>query len=192
MRAIAPANGLGFTFDDYPYFFWYFPGVESDSISVVFTLIGQETSEVNGRTRHRATKVYEKNLNLDRSGIIAFALPPESKPLQEGQEYRWRIEIRCTDQTAMFLKYSIKRLSTNNPELISKLEKSPVDRHPLIFAESGVWFDALKMIALQLEQAPGEPILQQDWNNVLKLIGFEDLIGEPIRYISSNLDSKSN
>ncbi len=188
MRAIAPKNGLGFTFDDYPHFFWYFPGVESDSVPVVFTLIGQETREVNGRTRTRSTKVYEKDLNLDKSGIIAFALPPESEPLKEEQEYQWRIQINCTRQTTMFLKYSIKRQSTDNPELISKLENAPVDQHPVIFAESGVWFDALKMIALQLEQAPGEQILTEDWNNVLKLIGFEDLIGEPIQYIEPNIE----
>ncbi len=28
MREIAPENVLGYTFDDYPYFFWYFPVVE--------------------------------------------------------------------------------------------------------------------------------------------------------------------
>ncbi|MDJ0590830.1 MAG: DUF928 domain-containing protein [Pleurocapsa sp. MO_226.B13] len=77
MRAIAPENGLGYTFDDYPYFFWYFPGVESDSVPVIFSLIGQETREINGKTRTRATKIYEKELNLDKSGIIAFPLPPE-------------------------------------------------------------------------------------------------------------------
>jgi LysM repeat protein len=187
MRAIAPENGLGYTFDDYPYFFWYFPGVESNSVAVVFTLISEETREVNGKTRTRSTTVYEKDLNLDKSGIIAFALPPESKPLQEGQEYQWRVQINCSEQTTMFLSYSIERKSTDNPELIEKLENSSVDRHPLIFAESGVWFDALKMIALQLEQAPGEPTLTEDWNNVLKLIGFEDLIGEPIQYIGSNV-----
>ena len=188
MRAVAPENGLGFTFDDYPYFFWYFPGVESDSVPVIFTLIGQETREVNGRTRTRSTKVYEKDLNLDKSGIIAFALPPESEPLKEEQEYQWRIQINCTPQTTMFLKYAIKRQSTDNPELISKLENAPVDQHPVIFAESGVWFDALKMIALQLEQAPGEQILTEDWNNVLKFIGFEDLIGEPIQHIEPNIE----
>ena len=189
MRAIAPENGLGFTFDDYPYFFWYFPGVESDSIPVVFTLIGQETREVNGRTRTRPTKVYEQELNLARSGIIAFALPPESEPLEEGQEYKWRVQINCTRQTTMFLSYSIQRKSTDNPELEAKLANASADRHPVIFAESGVWFDALKMIALQLQQAPGDSILEADWNNVLKLIGFEDLIGEPIQYIGSNIES---
>ncbi len=188
MRAIAPANGLGFTFDDYPYFFWYFPGVESDSVPVIFTLIGQKTKEVNGRTRTRATKIYEKELNLDKPGIIAFALPSDSPPLKEEQEYKWRVQINCTRQTTMFLSYSIQRKSTDNPELISKLENAPVDRHPVIFAESGVWFDALKMIALQLEQTPGDSTLEEDWNNVLRLIGFEDLIGEPIQYIGSNIE----
>ncbi len=187
MRAIAPENGLGFTFDDYPYFFWYFPGVESDSVPVIFTLIGQKTREVNGRTRTRATKVYEQELKLDQSGIIAFALPPESEPLKEEQEYQWRIQINCTPQTTMFLKYSIKRQSTDNPALVSKLETAPVDQYPLIFAESGVWFDALKIISLQLQQAPGDPILEQDWQNVLELIGFNDLIGEPIQHIQPNI-----
>ncbi len=186
MRAIAPKNGLGFTFDDYPYFFWYFPGIESDSVPVKFTLLGDESQEINGKTRTRSVTLYEKALKLDKPGIIAFPLPSDSKPLQEEQEYRWRIQINCTDLTKMFLKYSIKRQSTDNPELISQLEAAPVDQHPVIFAQNGVWFDALKMITLQLEQAPGDPILTKDWNTVLKQIGFEDLIGEPIQYIESN------
>ncbi len=188
MRAIAPDNGLGFTFDDYPYFFWYFPGLESDSVPIIFTLLSQETREVNGKTRMRSVKVYEKELNLERSGIIAFPLPAESEPLQEEKEYKWRIQINCTPTTRMFLKYSIKRQSTDNPELISKLEAAPVDRHPAIFAESGIWFDALKMITLQLEQAPEDPVLTEDWNKVLTQIGFEDLIGQPIQYIEPNIE----
>ncbi len=183
MRAIAPENGLGFTFDDYPYFFWYFPGVESDSVPIIFTLIGQEKREVNGKVKTRPVSIYETALNIEQSGIIAFPLPAKSEPLKEEQEYQWRIQINCTEQTTMFLKYSIKRQSTENPELIRKLETTPVDQHPILFAESGVWFDALKMIALQLEQAPGDPSLEKDWNDLLKLIDFEDLIGQPIQYI---------
>ncbi|MDJ0636114.1 MAG: DUF928 domain-containing protein [Xenococcaceae cyanobacterium MO_188.B29] len=49
MRAIAPENGLGYTFDDYPYFFWYFPGVESDSVPIIFTLIGKVGSSPSHR-----------------------------------------------------------------------------------------------------------------------------------------------
>ncbi len=197
MRAIAPENGLGYTFDEYPYFFWYFPGIKSDSYPIVFTLIGEETREVNGVTRTKATKIYEKELNrelkqqlnLNQSGIIAFPLPSsESKPLQEGKEYKWKVQINCTSETTMFLSYSIQRKSTDNPELEAKLANAPVDRHPAIFAESGVWFDALKMIALQLEQAPEEPNLKQNWDYILKFIGFEDLIGKPIQVLGSNIE----
>ena len=180
LRAIAPPNGLGYTFDDYPYFFWYFPGVDYAQ-DIDFMLFKQTIREDNGEIEH--TRVYRQKLNLDKSGIIAFSLPAEkSPPLEEGQEYRWRIRIKCNGNTAMNLSYSIKRQSTDNPEFVSKLESAPVDQHPVIFANSGVWFDALKMIALQLEQAPGDPILTEDWNEVLRTIEFEDLIGEPIQY----------
>ena len=181
LKAIAPNNGLGFTFDDYPYFFWYFPGVEYAQ-GIDFMLFKQTVQEETGELEH--TRVYRQKLNLDKSGIIAFPLPADkSQPLEEGEEYRWRIRIKCTGRTAMNLSYSIKRQSTENPELIAKLEAAPVDQHPLIFAESGVWFDALKMIALQLEQAPENPVLKEDWNDVLREIKFDDLIGEPIQYI---------
>ncbi|MDJ0648534.1 MAG: DUF928 domain-containing protein [Xenococcaceae cyanobacterium MO_188.B19] len=181
LRAIAPSNGLGFTFDDYPYFFWYFPGVEYAQ-GIDFMLFKQTVQEETGELEH--TRVYRQKLNLDKSGIIAFPLPADkSQPLEEGEEYRWRIRIKCTGRTAMNLSYSIKRQPTDNPELIAKLEAAPVDQHPLIFAESGVWFDALKMIALQLEQTPENPVLKEDWNDVLREIKFDDLIGEPIQYI---------
>ena len=186
IMAIAPANGLGFTFDDYPYFFWYFPGLESDSVPVIFTLLGKETREVSGQPRTRTVTVYEKKLNLDQPGIIAFPLPSESEPLQEEEEYIWRIDIQCTPVTNMLLKYSIKRQSTDNPELISQLETAPVDQHPVIFAENGVWFDALKLIILQLRQTPGSPLLEQRWRQVLEEIQLNTLIGKPIIYIESD------
>ena len=186
LRAIAPNNGLGFTFDDYPYFFWYFPGVEYAQ-GIDFMLFKQTVQEETGELE--PARVYRQKLNLDKSGIIAFPLPADkSQPLEEGEEYVWRIRIRCTGRTAMNLSYSIKRQSTDNPQLIAKLEAAPVDQHPLIFAESGVWFDALKMIALQLEQAPENPVLQEDWNDVLREIEFDDLIGEPIQYIEPSLE----
>ena len=191
MRAIAPNNGLQYTYEDYPYFFWYFPGVQEEFTAkpIEFILMSRETKEVNGKTRDRYRKVYEQKLNLTQPGIVAYALPAaEAQALEEGAEYKWRIKIECSDRTAMNLSYSIQRQSTDNPELIDKLENAPVDQHPVIFAESGVWFDALRIIALQLQQAPEDAILTEDWNNVLKLIGFEDLIGQPIQYLDAEVE----
>ena len=191
LRAIAPKNGLQSTFEDYPYFFWYFPGVEytknNETTDIEFSLLIRTNQDDEAPEYSRIKRQELKGLNFNQSGIIAFALPSTFEPLEEGQEYLWQIRIKCTRRTAMNLSYSIQRKSTDNPELISKLENAPVDRHPVIFAESGVWFDALRMIALQLQQAPEDPILTEDWNNVLKLSGSEDLIGEPIQYIEPNI-----
>ena len=190
IRAIAPKNGLQSTFEDYPYFFWYFPGVEytknNDPKDIEFTLLVRTNEDDTEPEYSRVQRQELRGLDFNQSGIIAFPLPSSFEPLEEGQEYLWQIRIKCTRRTAMNLSYSIERKSTDNPELINKLENAPVDRHPVIYAESGVWFDALRIIALQLQQAPEDPILQEDWNNVLKLSGSEDLIGEPIQYINPN------
>ena len=175
MKAIAPSNGFQSTFEDYPYFFWYFPGIESEGIPIEFKL-----TKSNGKTAYR-----NNNLTLNQAGIIAFPLPLESEPLQEEQEYVWRIRVICTDYTSVDLQYSIKRKSTDNPELMGRLENATVDRYPEILAQSEAWFDALKIIALQLKQVPEDPILTESWNNALRQIEAEELIGETIIYMGS-------
>jgi LysM repeat protein len=189
MRSLLPENNLGYTFDDYPTFFWYLPELQSQSIPIKFILREVERTEVNGKPKETSQSVYETQLRLDQPGIISYALPPDSTPLEEGKEYLWQVRVNCPQNTIMWVEGRIKRISTNDPELITVLENASPKDYPAIFANRGIWYDALKMISGQLQGAGNDPILWEGWTNALKQMGFNDLNGVPIQYIEPNWES---
>lgn len=191
MKALLPENNFGWTLYDYPQFFWYFPELESESIPVYFTVGAVDRKEVNGKIEEDFSEIpYETELTMNDSGIISFTLPPEAEPLEEEKEYEWEVRVDCTPTTTMSIKGRIKRLSTENPELSSQLENASVENYPAILAEAGVWYDALQIMTGLMRDNPDDITLQQDWQNVLQMIEFEDLADVSIQYIEPQFDDE--
>ena len=191
MKALLPENNFGWTLYDYPQFFWYFPELESKSIPVYFTVGAVDRQEANGKIEENFSEIpYETELTMNSSGIISFTLPPEAEPLEEEKEYEWEVRVDCTPTTTMYIKGRIQRLSTENPELSSKLENASIENYPAILAKAGVWYDALQIMTGLMRDNPNDRTLQQDWQSVLQMIEFGDLSDVSIQYIEPQLDEE--
>ncbi|WP_229642599.1 DUF928 domain-containing protein [Waterburya agarophytonicola] len=196
MRTLLPDNNFGWTLYDYPQFFWYSPALEAESIEstdVYFTLGIVERKEDNGVIEEKLGEdpLYEAQLTQlqkRRSEIVSFTLPPDADPLEEGQEYEWEVLVECPAGNHISIQGRIKRLSTENPELSSKLENATIEEYPSILAEAGVWYDALQIMTGLMRDNPEDDIFQQDWQNVLKLIEFKESSDLPIQYIEPQFE----
>ena len=191
MKALLPENNFGWTLYDYPQFFWYFAELESESIPVYFTIGAVDRQEVDGEIKEEFSEIpYETELTMKDSGIVSFTLPPDAEPLEEEKEYEWEVRVDCTFNTTMSIKGRIKRLSTEKPKLSSQLEAASVEDYPAILAEAGVWYDALQIMTGLIKGNSEDPTLQQDWQNVLQMIEFEDLADVPIQYIELEFEDE--
>lgn len=175
LRVLLPDTNFGYTLQDYPTFFWYMPQLKNtpDRLELKVRPVGADSFQTY--------KLTSKNQN---AGVMSVTLPTALGALEEGKEYEWEIRVYCTPTMFITATGNIQRLSTNNPQLASKLEKASVDDYPAILAQAGVWYDALATLAALRAENPSDASLSADWTNILKMIGFENIAGAPLLALS--------
>lgn len=170
LRVLLPDSNFGYTLQDYPTFFWYMPQLKTKS----------ERLELKIRPVDGEFKTYQFTSNNQNAGVMSITLPAQMSALEEGKEYQWEIRLYCTSQMFISATGNIQRLSTNNPQLASKLESASVEDYPAILAQAGVWYDALVTLVALRKENPSDTSLFADWTNLLKMIGFENIAGAPL------------
>jgi hypothetical protein len=171
LRVLLPETNFGESLQDYPTFFWYMPELKTQAEHLEFKI-----KPVNAD----GFETYEFTSTNQKAGIMNLTLPAQLGPLKEGQEYQWEVRIYCTKDTFIFAGGYIKRMSTEQPELTGKLENAQVEDYPSILAEYGIWYDALSILAGLRADEPTDTSLITDWENILKMIGFENISAMPL------------
>lgn len=171
LRALLPDTNLGYTLQDYPTLFWYMPALKSqpERLELKVRRVGEDSF-----------KTHKFNTPNQTAGIMNVTLPQDLGPLEEGQEYQWEVRVYCTAGMFISATGNIQRLSTNQSELSQKLEKASVEDYPAILAEAGVWYDALSILAALRTENPSDATITEDWSNILKMIGFENIASKPL------------
>jgi len=169
-RALIPENSFGYTLQDYPTLYWYQPELNRGSVPVEFKLL-----KPRANNPEIWETIYQKEFSNSDAGIVSFTLPPDAPSLEVGQEYTWQIKIGCKPRVATIFSGNIKRLSANNPKLETKLANASIEDYPLIYAEAGIWYDTLTIMAGLLEKNPNDSRLIENWSAILDKIGYEDL-----------------
>lgn len=117
-------------------------------------------------------------------GIIAVSLPTTVSGLEPNQPYHWFFKVRAVcepNQTATldYVEGWIQRTSLD-PELRDRLTQSTPHQQAVLYAEHGIWYDALTTLAdLKLAQ-PDDRAIAQDWTDLLKAVGLENLADQPL------------
>ena len=140
--------------------------------------------EQQGGKENFGSIVYETTFENYSPGIESFTLPAQAPALKEGQEYEWEVQVKCSDTNFSFIRGRIKRMLTDNAVLAAKLEEASIEDYPSILAEAGVWYDSLATVSELRRANPEESFWTEDWKEILKRIGFEDLIAVPERQLN--------
>jgi hypothetical protein len=117
-------------------------------------------------------------------GIISVQLPATINELEIDQPYHWFFKVRavCEPNQATTLDYVegwIQRIHLN-PELANRLTQSSPQQQAALYAENGIWYDALTTLADLRLAEPENLTVAQDWTDLLKAIGLEDLANRPL------------
>jgi hypothetical protein len=108
------------------------------------------------------------------AGIHAIRLTKFKIELKPNILYRWSIAIVVDPQNRsqdIIANGIIKRINPS-PELAEKIGHASDSDKPALYAENGIWYDALQSVSDQIDRAPQDASLRQERVELLKAVGM--------------------
>ncbi len=172
LTALVPENKIGRTISDYPTFFFYLPKTDAE----LAELILEDES---------GNKIYQQDLTIKNiSGVIGVSIPANTNvpPLEVGKSYTWKFTVVCDpdDRSSDQLETGIVRRVELSPDILSELEKADPRLKTFIYAENGIWQDALSNLAAVRRANPNNPVFKSDWESLLGSVELGKIAAEPI------------
>jgi hypothetical protein len=173
-----PITNFGLTTQASPTLFWYIPSLSATSAE--FVLLDENDNEV-----------YLTNIQLTgNEGIISLAIPPvmdeaqgkEVSRLDLGKDYHWYFSLICdvSDRSQdIFVEGWIQRTQLN-ATMSNRLATTPERDRPTFYAEIGIWYDALAMLAAMRQTQPDDTTLLANWNTLLDSVDLSNIASQPL------------
>ncbi|TAG88873.1 MAG: DUF928 domain-containing protein [Oscillatoriales cyanobacterium] len=172
LTALVPKNKVGRTVSDYPTFFFYLPETETQLAEFIL----EDRS---------GTQIYKQTLTISNlSGTIGISIPTNKNvpPLEVGKSYSWSFSVICDteDRSADVFEKGIVRRVELSADIRSQLEKADPRQKTFIYAENGIWQDALSTLAAARRAQPNDAVLKTDWESLLDSVTLGKIAKEPI------------
>lgn len=171
------------TVAEYPSFLFYIPALPINIDAGEFVLQNEAGDDV-----------YRTPLILPQQPGIISIKPSQSVQyfLQINKKYHWYFKVYCEDRKRasdyFFVDGWIQRVALK-PMLNNQLSKANLTKYK-IYTSNNLWHDGLANLADLRYTNSHNAALAEDWDNLLKSIGLQDLIGIPIVQLYNQLPSK--
>ena len=142
----------GLTTQDQPSLFWYLDR-PAGNVKAMLTIVQAKKPE----------PLLEMQLDASRPGIQRVNLASTSCHLQAGAEYTWVIALvpdeahRMNDVTR---SADIRRIDPPEPLVDKLLTLGSTTDRAVVYARSGIWYDALAAVSDQIDATPGDPMVR--------------------------------
>jgi Domain of Unknown Function (DUF928) len=136
-----------------------------------------------GNIQYQMSVVVPKN-----PGIISIQLPANAPALKLNQIYNWLLRVRVTPRKVDDLEGSaelfvvdgwIQRIRPN-AKLSQQLKQAFRKQQAGIYAENGIWFDALTTLAELRLTNEKDAVTAQEWKSLLQSVELEQFASEAI------------
>jgi Domain of Unknown Function (DUF928) len=155
----------GLTTAERPGFWFYVPYEKAviQDIEFVLQTDGDET-------------LYRSKVNIP-SQVGLVRVQPDVK-LETGKKYHWFFKVKtiCAANQPVMLNYVegwVQRQAL--AALSDRLTTATPQQRASLYAENGIWYDALDTLAEAHFANPNEAEITQDWTDLLRAIGLENL-----------------
>ncbi|AFZ26621.1 protein of unknown function (DUF928) [Cylindrospermum stagnale PCC 7417] len=168
---LIPANKLGLTFSERPTFFWYVP---PSPVKTAQLLVLDDSGK---------NVFYETSLTLpDKTGIISYTLPDNTPALEVGKTYRWYLTLVCDDQDSSSNPRVDGWVKRTQPELTlsEALLKSNLQQLPTLYADAGIWHEALTSLVQLRRTGTNKLKTTLNWRQFLNSVGLNAIASEPL------------
>ncbi|EGK85882.1 DUF928 domain-containing protein [Microcoleus vaginatus PCC 9802] len=172
LTALVPTNKIGRTVFDYPTFFFYLPQTEAESAEFIL-------QDQSGK------QIYKQDLTISNlSGVIGVSIPANKNvpPLEVGQSYTWNFTVICDaqDRSADQMESGTVRRVELSADIRRQLDQADPRQKTVIYAENGIWQDALSTLAAARRDQPNDTALKADWESLLDSVTLGKIAKEPI------------
>ncbi|MBN3960946.1 DUF928 domain-containing protein [Nostoc sp. NMS8] len=175
-EANSVVNVWGQTTVEHPSWFFYVPYTKDLPYTVEFVV--QEDPDSKD-----SKEIYRKAIALpDKPGVIRVSLPTNTPALAVDKQYRWFFTINCDKEKnspPTYVEGVIKRVNLS-AETVKELETTEPLKRYAIYAQKGIWYDALTTLAELRQKNPQDAALQAEWRNLLGSIRLDDVGAESI------------
>jgi hypothetical protein len=177
LTALVPTNKIGRTVFDYPTFFFYLPPTEAESAEFIL-------KDQSGK------QIYKQDLTISNlSGVIGVSIPPNKNvpPLEVGKNYTWNFTMICDslDRSADQSESGTVRRVELSADIRSQLDQADPRQKTVIYAENGIWQDALSTLAAARRDQPNDTTFKADWESLLDSVKLGEISQEPIVQIEA-------
>jgi hypothetical protein len=179
--ALMPPTNFGLTTAEFPRFFWSTPRTKARFAE--FTL--HEAVEGPDKKMSDRALVYRTTFRINgEAGVASLPLPRNSgiPGLAVGQDYHWSIALICNPQDRKKdakVEGWVQRIALD-PDLAKQLAQSSSGDRPQIYADKGIWFDALSSLADLRYARTLDPLLAKDWSELLKAVQLPSSAALPL------------
>lgn len=162
LTALIPQSQPALTVSERPTFWVYVPYAAGDIELIHFSIQQDGSAILLGFTPP------------DRPGILAITLPDRAAPLEIGQTYQWSLSVSCNGAAsdAPFVEGSVQRVAIE-PALTTALEAASPREQAAIYAENGIWYDALTTLGNLYRTDSNNTELAADWAALLSALEID-------------------
>ena len=171
LTALVPKINLGLTTESHPTFWFYIPDEMASVDEAKFTLLDKENNPI----------IYELSIELsETSGFVSVSLPATAKSLEVDREYHWFFDLQYNGSPSSNPSVHgwIQRVEPD-PILASELDETPDTEDYVIYANHGIWYDALTELIEQYRTQEENPILEAHWLALLEAVCLEEISATP-------------
>jgi hypothetical protein len=179
LTAIAPAENFGYTTDEFPTWYWFVPELTDQ---VAEFILYDETGET----------VYATAFDIaGDAGVVSLSLPAYANlpPLEVGERYRWQFSLVCESERSApsitFVEGWTERIEPDAALANQLATASPVEQATL-YAENGIWFDAVDTLAELRRESPRAA--NQAWQTLLESVDLGAIATEPLQPCCDNMN----
>jgi hypothetical protein len=169
---LLPKSKIGRTISEYPIFFLYLPKTEAKVAEFVLQ-------------DDKGNQIYQTTLNINNSsGVIGISIPTNQNisPLQIDKNYGWSVSLICDPEDRskdVFEKRTVRRVEVS-ADIRSQLQKADPRLKAVIYAQTGIWQDALSTLVAARRANPNDADLAADWKILLDSVNLGEIAAEPI------------
>jgi hypothetical protein len=180
LASVTTSSVLGLTVTDRPTFWFYFPYALTPARPVEFILKDDKDNII-----------YQTELSESGTtpGVVGFKLPDTVPSLKANKRYNWFFTIACDAKDAassdseepnkIFVSGWVERVPLNSA-LQRQLEQATPQQQARLYANAGIWHEAITTLAALRRQNPNDATLKQEWANLLRSVNLEAIAPEPI------------
>jgi hypothetical protein len=173
----------GLTVSQHPTLWFYVPYENGAAHPAKFVL--QDDDENN---------IYQGDITLPaKPGIVSVSLAA-APALEVGKPYQWFFKIYCTKNSSdapVSVQGVVQRVTLNST-IEQQIKAAPPRQKINLYAQNGIWFDALNTLASLRLTNPEDPTLATDWANLLQSVALEDLTTAPLNQCCQLKPTSSN